>query len=65
MGVRPDVADAVGETVRVSPGVTVDVGDEVTGAGDAVAVTGDAEHGQPAFVKAAGKSHQLRLVRVE
>jgi len=52
--VRPDVTDTVGVAVRVRPGVTVRVGEGVTGAGDAVAVTGEAAHVQPAGAKAGG-----------
>ena len=54
MGVRPVVTEGVGVAVGVRPGVTVDVGVGVAGAGDAVAVTGEAAHVQPADTKAGG-----------
>lgn len=63
VGVSPDVTDCVGVAVGVRPVVTEGVRVGVGGAGDAVAVTGDAAHDQPAFVKAGGREHTLRLSR--
>ena len=54
MGVRPVVTEGVGVAVGVRPGVTVDVGVGVAGAGDAVAVTGEAAHDHPASANAGG-----------
>ena len=54
---RPEVTDAEGVAVMVWNFEAEGVGVVVTGAGEAVAVTGDGAQDQPALVNAAGSEH--------